>query len=200
MPPSAADRYSKLARSITIVADVRFIAARRLTAHARFSQWTVALISFSLVVIALFQLASIHTDLSASVLSSMQIALSVLVLVFSLLIGMENHAVRADKMHRCGLDLKNLGRKLESYKARETEDAVYEAFCDRYHEIVNQYENHAQVDFLAYKIKNPQEYYKEWVKHFLPAWIKLQATYVLTFLPYLIVFLVVGGAFWLYLR
>ena len=146
--PQELNRFAELHRKISITAGTRFHAARRLARHAKYSQWTIAMLSVLLILVSLVPALGLKTEMSAPYLNAVQVGLAVLVLVFSLLISMDNHSVKADKMHRCGIELGRLARKLETFRTREGSDQDYQELSEQYFEILNQYDNHEHVDYL----------------------------------------------------
>ncbi len=194
------DPYDELHRRITKTSRIRFLAARRLGAHARFSQWTIALLSVVLIIIPLMQALGALTRFGPQLLNVIQVALAVLVLVFSLLIGMDNFAVRAERMHACGLDLADLGREIEFRKDSHTSTAAedYHRDRERYYAILRAHENHANLDYYRTKLDEPLWYYPgkwkyRWGLFSTAAW------YLFAFSPYVLIFLVFFGTIWLML-
>lgn len=194
-------RFDQLHHSVRDTARIRFHFAHRLSRQARLSQWTIAILSVALILISLISGLGIHTSLSGPVQTVVQVGLAVLVLVFSLLIGSENYSLRADKAHRCGVDLNYLMRKLESYRGKDGPDERYEYFSDRYYEVLNQYENHDDIDYLTFTLSASER--KDKYPHrgqYILAWFFIYGRYWLGFLPYLLLFFMVGFALWQFVR
>lgn len=188
-------RFDELYRKVRITAGARFNACRRLTWHDQVTQWSVALASVALIVVPLLQVVGATTGVSSQLLTALQIILAMFVLVFSLLLSRNNHAVRADRMHRCGLELKRLLRQLQSYRGRDVDDTTYATFSQSYDDILNQHENHASSDYERYLLYCREEYYPGRSWSLLLPWIRAQLTLAVEFAPYVALFAVMAGAF-----
>src|SRR5262245_13249635 len=106
---------AELHRKITKTAKARFVAANRLTLHYQLSQWTVALASAALLILPLVQAFGVSVNSSPQQLNVLQSILAVVVLVFSLLLGAENFGLKAEKMHRCGMELNQLDQEMAGH-------------------------------------------------------------------------------------
>ncbi len=74
---------------------------------------------------------------------------AVLVLAYSLLLGMANYSARAVKMHGCGLELGRLARKLVFLVNRGHISAYeYQECAKCYYDILDKHENHMHIDYL----------------------------------------------------
>lgn len=154
-----------------------------------------------LVFVALVPALELETDVSVPYLNAIQVGLAVLVLVFSLLIGLDNYSVRADKMHRCGLELGRLERRLYSFLNREGTDAEYEELNEQYFEILNQYENNEEVDYWFHKLRlleknHPVFFSWAYWREVAPVAASTYFRYWIGFLPYAVIFVIVAYAFW----
>lgn len=200
MDPNAIAKFGELHRRVRLTAGARFRAARRLARHDKFAQWTIALLSVGLIVVPLLQALKVTTGLSVEQLNVLQIVLAVLVLVFSLLLSRDNFSVRADKMHRCGLELGQLERDLFGLLVTGADDRIYKDMSDRYFDILQQHENHEDVDYEMFKLWRKDEYYADRRVTYSLQWLWTQLRYWLAFLPYFGLFLIAGYAFWAMLR
>lgn len=200
MDAASIDKFEELHRRVRLTTGARFKAARRLARHDKFAQWTIALLSVALVVVPLLQALSVTTGLSMAQLNVLQIVLAVLVLVFSLLLSRDNFSVRADKMHRCGLELGQLERDIFGFVGTHRDEASYKEFSDRYYGILQQYENHEDVDYEMYKLWRKDEHYKDHNLMYVRHWARTQIRYWLAFMPYFVLFAIVGSAFWMMLH
>src|SRR5690606_18888201 len=75
---------------------------------------------------------------------------AVLVLAYSLLLGMGNYSARAVKLHECGMELGRLARDLHPHVSPSTTgtSVLYEAYAKHYYDILAKYENHSVADYL----------------------------------------------------
>lgn len=138
---ATAELYEKLLDSIRITAKTRFQASARLAFHHKVSQWTIAMSSVVLVLASLLAMQ----DGAAQALpraGEIEVILAVFVLVLSLLIGMDNYPLRADKMHTCALDLNALVREYSVL-----DESQYAVLADKYGNVLNKFENHGNVDY-----------------------------------------------------
>jgi hypothetical protein len=154
------EKNQELFRRVETTCKSRYNASSRLQWQHTFSQWTIALLSLTLIIVPLIELSSIPVAYSSSYVDVMQIILAALVLVYSLLIGTENFSRRSEKLHRCGLELGRLARQIKPYKEGEESGIVkYEELQNRYYDILEKYENHARIDFLFTRLDMHQIYY-----------------------------------------
>lgn len=144
-------RFDELIRKVRGTAGARFNASKRLERHHRASQWAIAFLSVALIVLPLMQLVAITSAVPAGALSVVSIGLAVAVLALSLLLGMENFAVRALRMHQCGLELNALQRSLESFRGQSGTDDEYKRYCGQYTRIMDKYDNHEDVDYWRHQ-------------------------------------------------
>lgn len=188
-------RSEELYRRVRITAGSRFNASRRLAWHDQIYQWSVASASIALIIVPLLQVLGATTGVSPQWLSVFQIALAIFVLVFSILLGRNNHAVRADRMHRCGLELKKLLRQMENYRAVEMDDAPYEKLSKSYDEILDQHENHTPVDYERYLLYCRDEFYPGRSWSLVLPWVRAHAQLAIEFFPYLALIGIMVAAF-----
>ncbi len=188
-------RCDELYRKVRITAGARFNAYRRLIWHDQVTQWSVALASVALIVVPLLEVLGATTGIASQWLTALQVVLAIVVLVFSLLLSRNNHAVRADRMHRCGLELKRLLRHLETFRGRDVPDATYAEFNQRYDDILNQHENHAPADYERYLLYCRDEYYPGRRFGLVIPWFKAHLSLATEFVPYLALLVVMAGAF-----
>lgn len=148
-------------KNVKTVTRTRFAAARRLQLHDKIAQWTVAMLSVLLILTSLVQaLNATNTAISPAALNVIQVSLAVFVLVFSLLIAKDELALKADRMHRCGLQLNQLLRRMEPYREAPNSHPKYDEFAEGYHQILSESDNHKTLDYIAYKLSKPTEHYK----------------------------------------
>jgi hypothetical protein len=189
------NRFEELHRRVNKTSRCRFIAARRLERQYKLSQWSITFLSVALIVIPLLQAMNVPMRFNSQLLNAIQVAIAVLVLAFSLLISMENYSVRAEKMHSCGLDLRDLALTLQSYLNKEGSDEEYKLLCEKYHAILRSYENHAAVDYDHYRLQERSMYFpKPW--DYYKAYIGIKWNYVLGFLPHILLFFFIIGLIW----
>lgn len=128
------DRLLELRNRTKITTRSRYRASERLERHHKLSQWTVSLISVALVFIPLVQVFGIPTGFEVIYLNATQATLAILVLVYSLLLGQESFISRAQAMHRNGIELGRLSRKMAGKDI--VSDDEYFTFADEYYDIL----------------------------------------------------------------
>jgi hypothetical protein len=179
--------YAKMKKT----AKARFNAANRLSNHQSFSLWSLSLFSAGLIGMTLLSALSIPTNLSVQYFNLLQIMLALLVLVLSLLLSANNFSERSEKMHRCGLELNALCHQLlPECQSDQVEPEIYKATLEKYGNILNSYENHANIDFDLVRIVLPEDYRLR-----LDQKLIIQLRYVLGFWIYLSLLLLLVGAF-----
>lgn len=147
-----------LLRSLKTTAGARFNAAKRvsfvdtrLTALTAFSSSLVLALTVYPTFIKLSSSAQSWVGLTT-------VALSVLLLVSSLLQYSCKHAVNAELFHRSALDIQELKRELQ-YKADIVDEATFTNVSKRYNEILQRYSlNHDDVDFYRQQLEYPDEF------------------------------------------
>ena len=147
MAPSS---VGELLRRTEITCKARYHAARRMSFHGSFSQWTLALLAVGQIVISLVAVLELHSNFRPAYTSFASVFFGVLVLAYSLLLGMANYSARAVKLHECGLGLGRLARELTFLSAvHDVAQAQYEAYAARYYDILDKHENHTRADYLV---------------------------------------------------
>jgi hypothetical protein len=199
-PDGLKRRFAELLGVVRLTEGSRFSAENRLAAHDRVSVWALSLISVALMVVPLLQAMNVTVGLGAAALNALQVAFAVLVLVFSLLISKDNFAVRSERMHRCGMELSDLGRVVDASLSRGATESDYESVCERYQSILLGYENHTEVDFLYFRTSRRSEYYREKTGTWLWDVARSRIRAWLAYLPYVVLCMLVGVAFWLMMR
>ena len=140
--------FSELNRRVMVTSKARYSASRRLAAKNKISQWTLALLSVALIIIPLISASGMHVNFDAKYIDIMQIIFAVLVLTYSLLLATGDFSARSVKIHRCGMELGRLARKIMPYEGKTTE-GKYEEFYNEYYNCLEKYENHEEVDYLT---------------------------------------------------
>lgn len=105
---------------------------------------------------------------------------------------MTNFAVRADRIHSCGMTLNALARKVHRC-INEPQNAVdYDQLVTEYEEVLQRHENHSNIDYLFTKLQMTNYYKNSW---WLPLHVRL--VYGAQFLPYVALLLLEFS--WVYL-
>lgn len=157
------NKFDELYRIIDITAKARYRASSRMNMHGVFSQWTLSLLAIGLIITSVLALSGVNLNFSETYSSVMQIIFSVMVLTYSLLLGMGNFNARAERFHRCGLELSRLLRKVKPLKGSKGYATEYELISKEYYDHLDKYENHKNVDFLSARVEiERRKGYPDW--------------------------------------
>lgn len=144
------EALKELARRTEITCKARYHAARRLNSHSWFSQWTLSMLAVGQITLSVAVAIGLPIQISEKWFALGGIFFSVLILAYSLLLGMSNFSARAVKIHDCGLELGRLARKLYAVQRQETPKASeYNELYSRYYNILEKHENHTRTDYLV---------------------------------------------------
>lgn len=95
----------------------------------------------------LFKPFGIPTNYGEKILNFVQVVAAAAILTVSILLNGSNFAERAEKMHRCALELNSLVREAELIFEEEADRGRMRDIQRRYEEILARYENHANIDY-----------------------------------------------------
>jgi SMODS and SLOG-associating 2TM effector domain family 5 len=141
---------AELLRRVEITCKARYHASRRLSIHGWFSQWTLALLAIGQIVIALIMALKLHMNYREQYMDFGSVFFGVMVLAYSLLLGMANFSARAVLIHECGLELGRLARHLFSLRSTgAATQADYDSCAKTYYDILDKHENHTRTDYLT---------------------------------------------------
>lgn len=149
----------ELHRRAEVTSKTRYEAARRLMAHNLFSQWTLAVLAVGQIAISVTDALNLPLNYSDDYLAFGGIFFGVLVLAYSLLLGMSNYSARSVRLHKCGLELGELARELYlKSKMTNISQFAYAEYSKRYYVILGQYENHEEIDYkyTKFMMKNSE--------------------------------------------
>jgi hypothetical protein len=190
------DFLEELKHKIWSTKGTRFTADSRLKTIAKYSTLSISFLSAYLIIFGLVSVYNLYNPnaIDANVIAFTITALSILVLVFSLLENAQNYPVKAKNFHDCALDLADLYNELQNYKSYEKDSSENDKleFCKNlqkeYKNILRRYENHDPIDNKKFRIKFPGYYDVKWYD-----WIWTQIMYfVNTRLIYLVMMLIPG--------
>lgn len=185
--------YTELLRRVDTTCKSRYYASTRLQWQHTLSQWTIAILSLALLIVPLLQLANVDLKFSATEINASQVLFAALVLVYALLIGTENFSRRAERFHRCGLELGRLSRQIQPYRDGEQKDpSAYDQLNQKYYDILEKYENHVRVDFLSTRLDLREHYYPKAFQYWT-AYVMARVRYILVFSGHFVVMALVLG-------
>jgi hypothetical protein len=100
----------KLLWDMKVTAGARFNASQRLASKDRFSNLALALFSAVLLSLSVIALAFELGPTFAKAVTVGSMVASVMALIFSMKIYADRHAVEAEQMHRCALEINEIRR------------------------------------------------------------------------------------------
>jgi len=137
----------------------RFVSARRCEQCNRGSQLALTFLSGYLIIIGIapFFIKTLSLTVDPDVIALGTTAISVLLLAYSLIESSKSYELRAHKYHNCALKVSKLYNALRRSKENEEgfRTAELERITETYEEILRQYENHSNLDFLLFKTQKP---------------------------------------------
>jgi hypothetical protein len=190
------DFLEELKHKIWSTKGTRFTADTRLKIIANYSTLGISFLSSYLIIFGLVAVYNLYNTnaFNPNLIAFTITALSIVVLVFSLLENAKNFGVKAKNFHDCALDLADLYNKLQNYKSYEHNSSEKDKmeFCyslqKDYQNILRRYENHIPIDNKKFRLNHPDYYKIKWHE-----WITTPVTYFIkTKLIYLIMMIVPG--------
>lgn len=140
----------ELLRRTNITCGARYTAASRMELHGWAAQWTLAFLAVGQIIISLIPALNLRSNFGENYVGFASVLFAVLVLAYSLLLGMADYSARAVRMHGCGLALGRLARRLVFLIARgNVTSAEYEEAAKDYYDILDKHENHTYRDYLV---------------------------------------------------
>ncbi|EGR1589075.1 SLATT domain-containing protein [Vibrio parahaemolyticus] len=148
------ETYKYLYKRVAVTSKARYEASRRLRSQSWFSQWTLAYMAIGQIVLAMLPIFELTNDtISTNVQNAVAVFFAVVVLAYSLLLGMGDFSARSAKIHQCGLELGELARELKFMvdSKAETTKEDYLSYVERYYLCLGRYENHSSHDYTVAK-------------------------------------------------
>lgn len=200
---SGSDSFKNLYKKMDATSKTRFHASRRLRHHAKFSTYTVVVLSLVLILISLMQAYDLGENIQRKEVVLLQVFASIAVLVYSLLIEKNDFSNRSEKMYSCASKLGELKQKAHPFKQGANFDqAKYDVCWKDYHDVLKLFETHSNNDFrgdyLRAKLEMPEDYdIKGWDKFVMSA--KVWGLYILNFVTYpMVAIVLVLALYWVW--
>lgn len=168
-----------LYRKIAKTACSRFNCSARLQKAHRFSLYILTFFSLASIASSLLILCNLPLPVASNFLTFAQITFSLTILILSLLLTGAHDSAKHEKMHRSGLELNSLAKRILAYNMEERANSKnYTLILEEYTALLNAYDNHDQIDFDWVKLEKNDEYQ-------LSTWNKcwLCVKYIFTFVP-----------------
>ena len=151
------------------------------------------LFSLGLILASLASTLNLTINITKQSLDLTSIFLSIVILVISTALSMNNFGVRSGKFHDCGRELQALLieiNKILSKDEYQTSDK-YDEIQSEYETILSKYENHKTIDFLYTKAR--------WTKSYEPKWYRYPLAFSFSLVEHSVYFaLTFVEIFWLY--
>lgn len=153
-----ANEFPMIYESINRTKDDRFNADRRLQALDKNSLVSLSAASTALVILSILPLipssaATCEKIVNLAIPSDIkpaydifQICMPIILLVVSIIVSFAKYGARAEKMHRCGLEINTLKKQIDALTCEERM-SQQEDYTKKYEEILSRYEeNHQTID------------------------------------------------------
>ena len=198
------DFLEELKHKIWSTKGTRFTANNRLKTIAKYSTLSISFLSGYLIIFGLVSVYNLYNQnaINPNAIAFTITALSILVLIFSLIENSQNYPVKAKNFHDCALDLADLYNELQNFKSYEKEasNKAKLEFCEKlqkeYQNILRRYDNHAPIDNKKFKLNHPDYYKIKWYE-----WIIVPVLYFAnTRLIYLLMMIVPGVILYLIIK
>lgn len=135
----------------------RFQAHRRLSTTDTRLTWIVSLSTAYVIVLTVLPYLLKSPPYVADYLNLAAVAFSIIILVASLLQYSSQNSVRAEQMHRSGLEINEIRRNL--LYLTSLEESSLQNFIDGYNLVLQKYSvNHDQLDYHAVVAESPTDY------------------------------------------
>jgi hypothetical protein len=150
--------------------------------------------SLAVVIISLLEPFGVKLSTPPNAVNLVCAAISLLILVVSLLVSGYKYGERAEKMHTGAIEINSVARRLET-AIDKSEALEIERLTDEYEGILKIYENHKDVDYKVAQIKRYATYYGIKPYHKI-WWLHLQWDIV----PHTLPLFITGFFIWLVTR
>ncbi|MCB2014782.1 MAG: SLATT domain-containing protein [Sphingobium sp.] len=151
------DPGEKLLWDMKVTAGCRFIASARLLEKDKAANISIAIYSSIVVSTSLIALVFDLGPIFSKVVAVGALVASIIILVLSMKLFADRHAVEAEQMHRCALEINELRRNFEARGFEKP--AMIARAVESYNSILQKYSiNHSEADFRKYKLSHRWEF------------------------------------------
>ena len=164
----------------------RLRASERLKTMEKYSILSISFLSAYLIIFGLLSVYNLFNEnrVSEDLIPFSITSVSIFLLVFSLFENSKNYSVRSLQFHNCSLEISRLYNELQTFKSYERSASVEDLkefttqLQDRYQTVLENYENHSQIDNKRFKLDH-RDYYSEieWYHSFIYRIKNLLETY-----------------------
>lgn len=150
-------KFEDLLNSITMTADDRFNADRRLQALDKSSMLALCSASASLILLSIIPMIQLQSKGNTCtsflaipenikpIYDFIQICMPIILLALSIAVSFTKYGARAASMHACALEINKLRKKILPMGTYRSINMMHEISND-YNTILDKYENHDQID------------------------------------------------------
>lgn len=138
----------------------RFNASTRLSKMAKWSNFSLAMLSVYLTAVGLILVYYVNistTKIDENLIAYSITCLSILVLVIGQIEGAKDYNMKAKEFHNCGLELSKIYNELRIYKTLkaapilEEKEQFAKEISESYQRVLEKYENHQKIDNDKFK-------------------------------------------------
>lgn len=146
----------------------RLRASERLKTKEKYSILSISFLSAYLIIFGLLSVYNLFNEnrISEDLIPFSITSVSIFLLVFSLFENSKNYSIRALEFHNCSLKISRLYNELQTFKSYNKSATIDELrefttrLQDRYQTVLENYENHSQIDNITFKLEH-RDYYTE---------------------------------------
>lgn len=166
------DQIDDLMANMRSTAGSRFAAAKRLERRDRSLTALTAFASGYIIILTVLPYILRTPARLSDQINLATVAIAVVILVSSLLQYSRADIANAEQYHRSALELKELRREIKALSDKIDSQKFLE-YSSKYSRVLEKYSvNHDDVDYLRYKIENPERYgFSKWRTRF--GWVRL---------------------------
>ncbi len=172
------DFAKELSYQLWVTKGARFHACRRLQTKQKWSSYSIAALAFYAITVNLVPVYGVaFSPDTGPLFAFVSSALSVLIIIISLLEGARQYDLRADRHHRCGLELGKIYRELRQLRTAHGDEPqplpaeTIQLLRERYEAILDKHENHEDVDFLLMQAKKSEWFNKGFA---MRVWVRVR--------------------------
>lgn len=155
--------FEELYNTASITSKSRYEASRRMNIQHISSQWTLTLLAVGQILLTLVIALDLHYIKDDDTLNLGGIFFSIMLLAYSLLLGISNFQLRSKQLHRCGIELSNIAKKAAFHinsNGQSINKYDYDKLVKEYSDCLMTYENHSQLDYLLAKLHHGEKFEK----------------------------------------
>lgn len=132
--------------------------------------FSITMCSLAVVIISLMEPFGLKLAIPSNAVNLICAALSLLILVVSLMVSGNKYGERAEKMHAGAIEINSVARRLEPAVTSENSTEI-DRLTVEYENLLKIYENHKPIDYEVAKINRYPDHYKiTWLDK---VWVKV---------------------------